>query len=910
MQVNNLYIKYNSPKFKNNQYKTNSVAFKGNSFFAKQAEPIIKGCLEEVQKIGNLKILGDNSETLLHTAVEYPNTAIVDYLSTKLNCNLKDLRGLTAFNNASKHGNLEALKLLFKKGAIIDTQDNAGNTPLMNGIAFKDIFKFLLYSKANPNIKNNFGQTPALILYKDLDSLELLHKNGANFNLRDLNGQALLHYGAKDDDLKLLGYLTSKNVDLNIADEHNETPIFLSKGIDSIELLLSKGVNIDHQNIDGETILHKAIKANNQELIDKLLEHNLNINLEDKFGRTPAFYCKNKMDIKKLLTKKLNVNHQDKEGETLLHKYSKIGDVETINLLLDSGANTTIKNKMGQTPFDVAEANKQYAISNIFNTGSRGLSKVIGMTELKQTLVEDVIDPLRNREEYQKYGRKMSNGIMLHGLPGCGKTFIAEALAEETGRHLEIIKPSDVTSKFYGDGVRALKEIFGRAKSNSPSIVFIDELEGVVPSRTAVSGGDSGEAAQDIKERVTELLQQINNCSKNDIFIIGATNNPEQVDSALKRAGRLDKKIFVPPPDNIARIGLFRKEIETRPHENPIDYKYLADKTENYIAEDIRILVDEAAKYAQKDKRKIKMNDITSALKKIKASIAPRDIEKYRGKVSTAETQGIENIVENNSLIKGFTKVSGMQELKRTLAKDVIMPLNDIELCKKYGIEASNGILMYGPPGCGKTFIAEALAEETGRHFIEMKPSVVLSPYQHQTVTNIRNMFDDAIFNSPSIIFIDEIEALAPSRSGTFNMSNEANEQVTELLQQINNCSKHNVFVIAASNEPQKIDEAIRRVGRFDKTIFIPPPDGIARKEIFESKLKDLYIEKPINYQLLSDLTENFTAPEIDKSVIQEAAKIAMTNKVRINQKHLIDAINNTNPKLNEVKVKEYKEKI
>lgn len=905
MQINNNY-----PKYKYNSFAIKNITFNGNSFFEKQADPIIKGCLEEVQKIGNFKILGDSAETLLHIAVEYPNIAVVDYLSTKLSCNLKDLRGLTAFNNASKVGNLEALKLLFKKNALIDTQDNFGNTPLINGIAFKNVFKFLLDSKANPNIKNNFGQTPALMLYKDLDSLELLYKNGANFNLRDINGQALLHYGAKDGDLKLLEYLTNKNIDLNITDEHNETPIFLSNGIDSIELLLSKGANVNHQNIDGETILHKAIKMNNQKLIDKLLEHDLNLNLEDKFGRTPAFHCKNEANIKKLLTKKLNVNHQDKEGETLLHKYAKTGNVETINLLLNSGANTTIKNKMGKTPFDLSETNKQYAVSNILNNGSRGLSKVIGMTELKQTLIEDVIDPIRNKEEYQKYGRKISNGIMLHGLPGCGKTFIAEALAEETGRHLEIIKPSNVTSHYYGDGVRALKKIFDNARSNSPSIIFIDELEGVAPSRTSVSGGDSGEAAQDIKERVTELLQQINNCSQDDIFIIGATNNPEQVDSALKRAGRLDKKIFVPPPDNIARIGLFRKEIEKRPHENPIDYKYLAGKTENYIAEDIRILVDEAAKYAQKDKRKIKMNDLTSALKKIKASIAPRDIEKYRGKVSTAETNGIENIVENNSLIKGFAKVSGMQELKRTLAKDIIMPLNEIELCKKYGIESSNGILMYGPPGCGKTFIAEALAEETGRHFIEMKPSTILSPYQHQTVKNIRNMFDDAIFNSPSIIFIDEIEALAPSRSGTFNISSEANEQVTELLQQINNCAKHNVFVIAASNEPQKIDEAIRRVGRFDKTIFVPPPDKVARKEIFENKLKDLYIEKPIDYQLLSDLTENFTAPEIDKSVIQEAAKIAMADKVRISQKHLTDAINNTIPKLNEVKVKEYKEKI
>ncbi len=257
--------------------------------------------------------------------------------------------------------------------------------------------------------------------------------------------------------------------------------------------------------------------------------------------------------------------------------------------------------------------------------------------------------------------------------------------------------------------------------------------------------------------------------------------------------------------------------------------------------------------------------------------------------------------------LKGFEKIAGMEYLKQQLREDVIEPLEHPEIYKKYGLDVINGFLMYGPPGCGKTFVAKQLAEETGRYFVEIKPSNTGSSFIHETAQQIASKFAEARANKPAIVFIDEMEAIAPTRNGldTSSTAVDINEQVTELLQQINNCKKNDILVVVASNEPQRIDNAIKRTGRMDKKIFVGNPDKETRVELFKQQLNDIYAEKNINFDLLAENTEYYTAEDI-RMIIRKAAFIAMRKNEPISQNELLTAIKEVKPSLSRKIVEQY----
>ncbi|MBQ7764562.1 ATP-binding protein [bacterium] len=261
---------------------------------------------------------------------------------------------------------------------------------------------------------------------------------------------------------------------------------------------------------------------------------------------------------------------------------------------------------------------------------------------------------------------------------------------------------------------------------------------------------------------------------------------------------------------------------------------------------------------------------------------------------------------------KGFAKVAGMTALKETLREDIILPLQQVELYKKYGIMPANGIMLYGPPGTGKTFIAEALAEESGRTFLRMDVEDTESKYVGDTSKNIAKIFKEAEENAPSIIFIDELEALAPSRSKLNGSSSAAigyNQNVNTLLRYMNNCGEKGIFIIAATNEPQKVDNAIRRAGRLDKSLFVAPPDLAARKELFQHSLENIYADSDIDYDKLASMTENYTAPEIQLLLVRQAALTALKQNRKISEADIIEQINKYRPQLDKNTIEEYRKK-
>lgn len=253
---------------------------------------------------------------------------------------------------------------------------------------------------------------------------------------------------------------------------------------------------------------------------------------------------------------------------------------------------------------------------------------------------------------------------------------------------------------------------------------------------------------------------------------------------------------------------------------------------------------------------------------------------------------------------KGFSAIAGMEELKTLLYNDVIRALNERELYKSYGVTIPNGMLLYGPPGCGKTFISQRFAEEVGFNFVELKPSDIKSKYINATEENISKIFKDAIDKAPSIIFIDEIDAVVPSREG--NDLNQMNASaVNEFLAQMSNCSEKGVFIIAASNRPEKIDSAMLRTGRLDKVVYLPPPDDAARKAMFELYLKNRPIDIGLNYSVLAHLTDGFVSSDI-KFIVDEASRFALRKKERITEEIVVNIINNIQPSVSHKEIGKY----
>ena len=275
----------------------------------------------------------------------------------------------------------------------------------------------------------------------------------------------------------------------------------------------------------------------------------------------------------------------------------------------------------------------------------------------------------------------------------------------------------------------------------------------------------------------------------------------------------------------------------------------------------------------------------------------------YRNNISSHVSLIKNESQKENKELRGFGKVAGMNDLKELLQEDVINPLKEKDLYKEYKVSVLNGILLYGPPGCGKTFIARSLAEEVGFTFIEVKPSDIASKFIHGTQEKIRELFDKAREKSPSIIFLDEIDAMIPSREG--NIDHSYASEVNEFLVQMTECQKDDIFVIAATNRPEKIDTAILRTGRIDKIIYVPPPDFEARKEMFELFLRDRPTDNSIIISSIARKTEYYVSSDI-KYIVEEAAKMALRKREKITQFHLETAIEKSKPSVSEKQLKKY----
>lgn len=495
-----------------------------------------------------------------------------------------------------------------------------------------------------------------------------------------------------------------------------------------------------------------------------------------------------------------------------------------------------------------------------------------GLKPQLQRIREMIELPLRYPEVFERLGIDAPKGVLLHGPPGCGKTLIARAIAHETEANFHSVSGPEVIHKFYGESEAHLRKIFAEAAKKGPSIVFLDEIDAIAPKREQVVG--------DVEKRVVaQLLALMDGLNRRQgVIVIAATNIPNALDPALRRPGRFDREISIPIPDLHGRREILEIHSRGMPLAEDVDLGHLAGITHGYVGADLEAFCREAAMiclrgimsdidfsrssipYEQLLKLEVSADDFTAALREVEPS-AIREVFVEVPDVSWEE-------------------VGGLREVKESLLKAVEWPLQYSHLYKQVNITPPKGILLSGPPGCGKTLLAKAAASESQVNFISVKGPALFSKFVGESEKGIRETFRKARQAAPCIVFFDEIDALIPTRAGTSTDSHVANRVLSQFLAELDGVEElKGVLVLAATNRIDMLDPAVIRPGRFDEVIEMNLPDEQDRAEVFAVHLRDKPLTPEIDVAGLAARTEGFSGADI-ASICNQAALRAIQRTV------------------------------
>ncbi|MEM3445433.1 MAG: AAA family ATPase [Thermoplasmata archaeon] len=501
-----------------------------------------------------------------------------------------------------------------------------------------------------------------------------------------------------------------------------------------------------------------------------------------------------------------------------------------------------------------------------------------GLKDVKADIRESMIVPLLRKDVAEQFGLEPPKGLLLFGPPGCGKTLLMKALATELRVEMISVKCSDLMSKWYGESENRVAELFKTAKERKPCILFLDEIDAIAKRRDMYS-------ADDVSPRLLSIiLAEMDGLDKaSGVIVVGTTNKPEMVDPALMRPGRFDKIIYVPPPDFEERIDILKVHLMGKPTAPDIDLSEIAKRTERFSGADLANLVREAAILAMKRSLKtnmpslITMNDFLTVLPNIKPSITLRMKEEYEKLKMDYERKMHQLQRAEKKVVIKFEDVGGLDDVKRALREYVELPLTKPELMEQFKLKTGKGILLFGPPGCGKTHIMRAASNELNVPIQVVNGPELVSALAGQSEAAIRDVMARARENAPSILFFDEIDALASKES---MKTPEVNRAVSQFLTELDGMRpKDRVIVVATTNRPHLLDPALLRPGRFDKIFYVPPPDLKAREDIFRIHLKDVPTAGYIDYRLLAHRTEGYSGADI-AAIVDEAKLIAIREMV------------------------------
>jgi transitional endoplasmic reticulum ATPase len=522
-----------------------------------------------------------------------------------------------------------------------------------------------------------------------------------------------------------------------------------------------------------------------------------------------------------------------------------------------------------------------------------------GLKNEVQKIREMVELPMRHPELFEKIGVEAPKGVLLYGPPGTGKTLLAKAVAGETNAHFISLSGPEIMGKYYGESEERIREIFKQAEENSPSIVFIDEIDSIAPKRDEVSG----EVEKRIVSQLLTLMDGMK--SRGKVVVIAATNRPDSIDPALRRPGRFDREIEIGIPDDEGRLEILSIHTRGMPIDEKVDLKQISKTTHGFVGADLEVLSKEAAMISLRrilpeidlDEEKIS----TEILQKIQ--ITSEDFRDALKEVRPSALREVQVQVPNVS----WDDVGGLEGLKEELREAVEWPIKHKEAFDYVDVQTPKGILLHGPPGTGKTLIAKALAKMTESNFISIKGPELLSKWVGESEKGVREIFRKARQAAPCIIFLDEVDALVPRRGSGGSESHVTENVVSQILTEIDGLEElHNVLIIGATNRLDIVDEALLRPGRFDRIIEVPNPDSKGREQIFNIHTKKKPLAEDVSISKLVELTEGFSGAEI-AAVANRAAIAALKRYVggksenikgiKVTQQDLLDAIDKVKPR-------------
>ena len=495
-----------------------------------------------------------------------------------------------------------------------------------------------------------------------------------------------------------------------------------------------------------------------------------------------------------------------------------------------------------------------------------------GLDEELDRVREMIELPMRHPELFQTLGIEPPKGVLLHGPPGTGKTLMAKAVANEIDAHFRTISGPEIMSKYYGESEEQLREVFEEAEENAPAIVFIDELDSISPKREEVSG--------DVERRVVaQLLSLMDGLEERGrITVIGTTNRVDAVDPALRRPGRFDREIEIGVPDRDGREEILRIHTRGMPLADEVDLGRYADNTHGFVGADLENVARESAMVALRRLRpELDLDEETipaDALDEIE--VTDRDVREALKGIEPSALREVFVEVPDVS----WADVGGLAEAKERLQETVQWPLEHADAYDRVGLEPSSGVLLHGPPGTGKTLLAKAVANEADANFISIKGPELLSKWVGESEKGVREVFSKARENAPTVVFFDEIDAIAAERGSGGGDSNVGERVVSQLLTELDGLEElEDVVVVATTNRKDLVDDALLRPGRLDKHVEVADPDETARREIFEIHTRDTPLGEDVDLDDLAARTDGFVGADIE-AVCREAAQIAVREYV------------------------------
>jgi transitional endoplasmic reticulum ATPase len=491
--------------------------------------------------------------------------------------------------------------------------------------------------------------------------------------------------------------------------------------------------------------------------------------------------------------------------------------------------------------------------------GFEGLKRISyedigGLKDELQRLRETIELPMRHPELFQKLGIEPPKGVLLYGPPGTGKTLIAKAVASESGAHFISIAGPEVISKYYGESEQRLREVFEEARSNAPSIIFIDELDSITPRREEVTG--------EVERRVVaQLLTMMDGLEeRGQVVVIGATNRLDAVDPALRRPGRFDREIEIGVPSEVDRVEIMKIHTRGMPLAEDVKLDDLSQQTHGFVGADLAALAREAAIRALRRYLPILDLDAKEVPQEILDTLQVK-VGDFRNALRDVSPSAMREVIVEVSHVR-WEDVGGLESAKQEVRETVEYPLTQRQRFEGLGIQPPKGVLLYGPPGTGKTLIAKAVANESGANFIAIRGPQLLSKYWGESERAVREIFKKARQVAPAIIFFDELDAIVPHR-GASEGSHLLDSVLNQILTEIDGLLElKDVIIMGATNRPDMIDPALLRAGRFDRLVYIGEPAASDREKILKIYLNQMPIEGSVLNEVIN-ISEGLDEPAL-----------------------------------------------